>query len=450
MISGGVLLLSGCAAYHPVPITSETVHAGLRSTEMNEVRLQADEFRHPLLKPVQFDDRDGLSPEEAAILAVIANPTLRGVRDRRGIASAQLVQAGILPNPQLSYTLDAPSGGTTAGTNTAVGFGLDWEITSLISRQAHMDAAQAQLQSVDLDIAWREWQIAQAARLSVYRVLVLEQQHELTVEVARRLDDNQHLVEDALKQGLATELAQSAAETAYQQAYQEQLDMKLKIRLERLELKQLIGLPSDAKIILQPAALPEYLHVKSDQIIIEHLAEKRLDLAALKKGYASQEASVRAAILEQVPGINIGLADNRDNSNLYTMGFGVSINLPIFDRNQGRIAIERATRENLFDEYISRLFTARANVARLVAEIDATNRLIIAANDMLPPLQRLVDNYRQAIEEGQIDILNYYIVWNDLTNQQIKLLSLKQRLVELRIALELASGSYQVTENNNS
>jgi len=414
---------------------------------MNEVRLQADKFKHPLLKPVVFDDRDGLSPDEAAILAVIVNPALRAVRDRRGIASAQLLQAGILPNPQLSYSLDTPFGGTTAGTNTAFGFGLSWEITSLISREAHRDASQDQLQSINLDIAWREWQVAQAARLSVYRVLTLERQHQLYTEVARRLDDNRRRVKRALKEGLARELEQSAAETAYHQTYQRQLDMKRQIRVERLRLKQLIGLPADAKIILQPTALPRYLRVRSYEILTERLAEKRLDLTALRKGYASQEASVRAAILAQFPRISIGLAQDRDNGNVYSAGFGVSIDLPIFDRNQGRIALERATRQQLFDEYSSRLFTARADVARLVTEIDVTNHIIVAAKDMLPPLQRLVNNYRQAIEEGQVDILSYYTAWNNLTNQRIKLLSLKQRLVEFRTALELAAGSYQVTEN---
>jgi hypothetical protein len=52
----------------------------------------------------------------------------------------------------------------------------------------------------------------------------------------------------------------------------------------------------------------------------------------------------------------------------------------------------------------------------------------------------LVETYRVAVDQGQADVLNFYIVWNRLTDQRITLLALKQRLIENRIALELAAG----------
>ena len=91
---------------------------------MDTVRVQAKEIKHPLLKPIDFDIRNGLSPDEAAVLAVIANTKLRAVRDQRQLAAAQLLQAGILPNPQFSYSLAPPTGGATQGTVNAFNFGL--------------------------------------------------------------------------------------------------------------------------------------------------------------------------------------------------------------------------------------------------------------------------------------------------------------------------------------
>jgi|GEM_PF-5916531 len=41
---------------------------------------------------------DGLSPDEAAILAVLANPGLKAVRNGNMVAHAQLIQAKLLPN----------------------------------------------------------------------------------------------------------------------------------------------------------------------------------------------------------------------------------------------------------------------------------------------------------------------------------------------------------------
>jgi len=42
--------------------------------------------------------------DEAAAIALYSNPALRAIRDRRGLAAAPLVQAGILPNPVVSYS----------------------------------------------------------------------------------------------------------------------------------------------------------------------------------------------------------------------------------------------------------------------------------------------------------------------------------------------------------
>src|SRR5438132_1821523 len=112
-------LAQGCVTYESMPLDQTTVAARLASPSMDAIRVQAKEIQHPILKPIDFDIRNGLSPDEAAILAVLANPKLRSVRDQRGIAAAQLLQVGILPNPQLSYSLGIPTGGMTQGTINA-------------------------------------------------------------------------------------------------------------------------------------------------------------------------------------------------------------------------------------------------------------------------------------------------------------------------------------------
>jgi len=94
-------LLYGCATYHPEPIDGPAVGDALMPPAMEVVRIKAGVIKHPILRPVDFDIRDGLSPDEAAVMAVIANPALRAVRDLRGVAGAQIIQAGILPNPRL-------------------------------------------------------------------------------------------------------------------------------------------------------------------------------------------------------------------------------------------------------------------------------------------------------------------------------------------------------------
>lgn len=160
LISVACFLATGCATYRPSPLSSEGVEARLKPPSMAEVRVRAASLKHPLLHDIPFNTDDGLSPEEAAVLAVIANPELKALRDRRGVAKAQVLQAGLLPNPDLSFSLDAPVGGERQGKVTAFGLGLDWEVSRLIGRNARQEAASDDASALDLEIAWQEWQVA--------------------------------------------------------------------------------------------------------------------------------------------------------------------------------------------------------------------------------------------------------------------------------------------------
>jgi outer membrane protein TolC len=273
------------------------------------------------LPPLAYDDRDGLSPDEAAILAVIVNPTLRAVRDQRGLAAAQLLQAGILPNPQISSSLDLPTGGTTLGTVNAFGLGFNWEVTSLIAREARIAAAQARTAAVDLDIAWQEWQIAQATKLQVYRVVSIEMQVMVARETENELQDNLTAVTQAVDRGDKTIIDHAAAEAAFQQARLTRMALEQDQQKQRLALNEALGLPAETPLYLQPnIVFPLWPTLPSRQEVTEGVENRRLDLLALTRGYDSQEETLRAEVLTQFPKITLGFAHARDTGNVIPSG----------------------------------------------------------------------------------------------------------------------------------
>ena len=388
--------------------------------------------------------KDGLTPEELSVVAVLLNPTLRSERDRRALANAQLLQAGLLPNPQLSWDLGVPVA-NTQGTVNEWSLGLNWEITSLIGRSARIEAAAAQPKAVALDIAWQEWTVAETAKSAGYTLIALQQQELLVRQLDDQLRQNVNTMNKAVAAGLKTGLDLIAAEAASSQSQANLLDLESQIAQQRITLNRGLGLPAESVLPIQSdEALPTTFEPPSAEKLIECLSERRLDLVGLRYGYASQDARLRAEILAQFPKVNFGPVQSRDNSNVYMTGFGLSVDLPMFDRNQGVIAEAVATRQRLFDEYINRLFQARSDVVMLTTRINWLNQQIATAQAAQAKQQQLVEYYREAFDRGQADAVVYYGVWTTLIEKQIDTVKLQQALIEARVALELAAGVYDL------
>jgi outer membrane protein, heavy metal efflux system len=166
-------LTGGCATYQPMPLTPQAVDRALAIPDMSRLLATAGALRNPLLRPVPIDLQRGLTPDAAAVLALLVNPSLRVERYRRTLASAQLLQAGLLPNPALDVGVDPVTGGNTVDTSTGYSIGLGWETTALLTHAAKVAAARAASQAVRLDVAWKEWQVAQAAKQAAYDLVAL-------------------------------------------------------------------------------------------------------------------------------------------------------------------------------------------------------------------------------------------------------------------------------------
>jgi outer membrane protein TolC len=443
IIFGLILVLGGCSRYQAMPLSASAVQRGLAAPAADQLRVQAQSIKHPLLKPVIFDDRDGLTPDQAAIMAVLVNPSLRAARDQRGLAAAQLLQAGILPNPQVNFGEDYPYGGAIDGAVTASAVGVSWDVTQLISRDAKVRAGKANAASVDLDIAWQEWQIAQAARTAVYDLFSLQAQLDLASQLDRQLSQNLSVVRDAVDRHDKTLLDLSAAEAASLDAHAAVVAQQRDLEDARLTLNKALGLPPDAQVKLNPhVALAQNVSVPTPQEVLCGLEDRRLDLVALRLGYQSEEETLRAAVLEQFPKVNIGFNRQRDDTDVQSLGFAVTVDLPIFDRNQGAIAVETATRQKLFDEYVQRVFEARYDVYSAIDDLYAISRQIAAEQEAFPSLARLIETYHNALGQGNMDVLSYYSAISNLTQKQLDILKLKQQLTDNRIALELAAGEY--------
>lgn len=428
----------GCSSYREQPLSPQAVAAKLQTPDRATLSMQVQDFHHPRLAPVRIDPELDLDPDQLAVIAVLINPGLRTLRDERAVAEAQVIQAGILPNPQLAVGADLAVHGPDGTEKPGHSAGLGWEVTALITRSSRRDAAQAHTDAVALDVAWQEWQIAAATKTAAVRLAAAEQRLVLLEETSRMLTDRQDTIRRAVLAGWVSQLDEHAAALTAREAADLAFDLRQECIALRLQLRRLLGFPPDHPIGVRLAQWPTIIDIPVG--LADELEVQRLDLLALRRGYDSQDALVRAAILGQFPKISLGLTHASDTGAVRTLALGLTVDLPFFDRNQGVIASEEATRQRLFDEYVQRLFDARHDLAAAISDAETTMLRITRQDGALTTMAADTSAVVAWSAAGQVDGGTAQTAVVQLAQKRGEALASRQHLAELRIAIELAAG----------
>jgi hypothetical protein len=155
-----------------------------------------------------------------------------------------------------------------------------------------------------------------------------------------------------------------------------------------------------------------------------------------------QDGRYRLAVREQFPPIGLAANYARDTSNVITFGLLAALDIPLFDRNQGNIAWEKASRRQLYDEYGARLFAARAQVASLRAGLDSSRKRLESAEAALPQLQETAKSYDQALDRGAASLSVWQEAQGAAIEEELRAISLEAELAQAGLSLEVASGEY--------
>lgn len=429
-------LMSGCASYRREPLPDQT--SALSGAQMARIRVDARSMPLPELAAHRFDPADGLDIDEVAMLAVVNNPALKLARDDLKIARAQAFSAGLLPDPQLSFSSDFP--GAASATSSAFSAGLSADVMALLRRGPARSAANADAAKIDLGLLWQEWQtIAQARQLFIKSRF----QEELLPLLARQRDlaeTRYARMAAAQRQGNLTRDALTAALLAQSDAGKQYLDARRAALQTRHDLDALLGLRPDVTLRLTGGGEPVPLDGKTVDAALAGLPSRRPDLLALRAGYEAQEQKYRAAILDQFPSLSIGFVRTRDTSSVYTSGFQISLNLPIFNRNRGNIAIEKATRQRLRDEYQNRLDQAYADLAQLRGDTALLERQLGQTESALPGLAQTARAAEQAYARHDLALSAYADAQSAEIAKRIEAATLRESIAEQRIGMQALLG----------
>ncbi len=386
-----VLAAGGCAVYHPLPLPHGPELAA---------RLPGS-ARRPL------------DLTEVATLAVLNNPDLNAARARLGVARAQAFAAGILPNPQFNFSSDRPIDRVNAPADPrypeyhAYGIGLSVDLRALLTQHSRHAAARASLRQARQQLLWQEWQTVAEARLLYVAQALADQRRALLSPAAAAFTRAAARSHRALAQGNVSrdqaDADQAILISVRAQAAAAARDADQSARA----LRALLGLAPEVPVPLAPLPAPPIPRRAALTALARALPERRPDLAALRAGYASQEEQVRIAVLSQFPNVVIGVNRARDFSDVHSLGDAVSFDLPLFDRGQGEIAIQRATRAQLRAEYLARLDQATAEVWQLWSDMRRLHAQLADLDRRVPRLARTVSAARRAYRAGNYPAAGY-------------------------------------------
>lgn len=412
--------LAGCQHYTPLPLQTE---AGLA----------------PSLAAVPGLPAHALTIGEVTVLAVTRNPDLLAARARAGVAEAQLVQAGVLPNPSLSGAILPLLSG--AGSVPGWNLGLSQDIKALIVLKPKRRSARDSLNQVRADLLWQEWQVAgQARQLAGDIVLgerlrpMLEQAYEL---MAKRYAANRKALEAG--NGTLSTLAPSAA--ALQAARAAMLQQDQAQLASRHKLNALLGIAPDIALPLADAIDLPGFDPREVRAMLGTLPERRPDLLALRAGYAAQDEQLRVAILSQFPDLVLGASASSDNSKVISGGPNVQLGLPVFDRNQGNIAIARATREQLNREYAARLAAVTGDVGALLSEREQIALQLAAVSHDLDQARVAADRAARAFASGTLDERAFVDLLSTRFSKEQEVMTLELALFDRQVAIQTLIGA---------
>ena len=336
LLTGGLVaaVLGGCASFSPDGGFGPVEQAARERLGMDLRWARSDADREEIAARVAQLLDGPLSMDDAVQLALLNNRRLQAAFAELGIAEAELVRAGRLPNPGFGF------GRFTRGSEVELERGVHFDLGRLLAmpllrqveaRRFEQVQGAAALQVLSLAAETRRaWVRAVAAEESVRYGAQVMQSAQASAELARRMAraGNFNALQRAREQSFYAEAA-----LGYARAQQAQ-------RAARERLTRLLGLWGAQASFTLPTRLPDLPAMPEDRPDVERRAlETRLDVLGAR--LAVEQTARNLGLTRATRFVNVlelGYAQERSNEAPTRRGWEVGFELPLFDWGTARVA----------------------------------------------------------------------------------------------------------------
>jgi outer membrane protein TolC len=382
------IAVGGCQRFKPEPLSVTRAAVALESRSLADQHLK--EFLEKNLDreltqwPIPRWDFDTLT-----LAAFYFHPSLDVARAHWNVATAGILTAGGRPNPTVTvvpeYSFNPPGG--VSPWLPSISFDVPIETAG---KRGHRVARARQLsEAARLNIATTAWQVRSRLRTSLLdwtsasrRQELLRRQQSLQEKIVAQL-------EQRFRAGTISSFELTTARIALAKAQVEFADLGRLGSEARARVAEAIGVPvsaiGDLAVDLN-LKLPPGTELASAEIR-EQALHTRADILAALAEYAASQAALQLEIARQYPDVHLGPGYQWDQGE-HKWSLGLTIELPVLNRNQGPIAeatAKRAEAAALFEAVQAKALAeinlgaasyrgAQANLARLEELLAAQSR----------------------------------------------------------------------------
>ncbi len=305
---------------------------------------------------------------EALVAETLANnPELNFYKAEIAAARGERQTAGAWANPELAGTTGSKQA-TGAG---ASGEGLAWSVSLRQTFewpgriQLRKAIANRQIRLAELGYEQFRAALTARARTLALNVFAAQEKSAAAREVAGRYQALREVLVQREPAGLTPVLETRIIEATEVALQRKASEAALAKESAMLELNQLRGQPPNAKVRIEAPSL-EFAPAAETEVLLAAARTNNFELRMRQAELEQQGFKVQLARKEKYPAFTVEPYFSRERAadQETQAGIGLSVPLPLWNRNEGKVASEEARRQ----QAVTSLFVAQQSVERQVVE----------------------------------------------------------------------------------
>ena len=279
-------------------------------------------------------------------------------------------------------------------------------LTQLIRIRAANRIAAAEVASTHDDVKKAEDQVALQVQTLYYGILITRLQKQAAEQQREYAGEQLRESEDDVRNGNALQVSAIQGRASLLQNEQAVLTADLQLSDFNTELNELLGLPLDTQLDLNPA-VPASFDLRPRHEYVQTAFSEKPEILAAEEAIHKAQAAVAAAKTAYIPDITAFARQSYQNGVpflVHNFGtFGVSLSYDVFDFGKRRAAVrEREAQLAQAEENLQRLKDqAAAGIEKSYNKLERTKKMVQVADQVVKLRQeseRLAQNqYREGV-----------------------------------------------------